>query len=61
MFTFTNNSILLCSNNIKVESAGQLNVQHVVIDYVLGIPTGATGTWFNVKDNIMNSISGVSS
>ena len=61
MFTLTNNSILLCSNNIKVDSAGQLNVQNVVTNYVLGIPTGTTGTWFSVKDGIMNSISGVSS
>jgi hypothetical protein len=36
-------------------------VQHVVTNYVLGIATGTTGTWFSVKDGIMNSISGVSS
>ncbi len=57
----TNNSILLCSNNIKVDSAGQLNVQHVTTNYALGIPTGTTGAWFSVKDGIMNSISGISS
>ena len=61
MFTMTNNSILLCSNNIKVDSEGQLNVQNVVTNYVLGIATGTTGTWFSVKNSIMNSISGVSS
>jgi hypothetical protein len=61
MFTMTNNSMLLCSNNIKVDSEGQLNVQHVVTDYVFGIPTGTTGTWFSVKDSIRNSISGVTS
>ena len=61
MFTMTNNSILLCSNNIKVDSVGQLNVQNVVTNYVLGIATGTTGTWFSVKDSIINSISGVSS
>jgi hypothetical protein len=61
MFTMTNNSILLCSNNIKVDSEGQLNVQNVVTNYVLGIATGTTGTWFSVKNSIMNSISGVTS
>ncbi len=50
----TNNSILLCSNNIKFDSAGQLNVQNVVTNYVLGIATGTTGTWSSVKDSIMN-------
>ena len=34
--------------------------QNVVTDYVLGIATGTTGTWFNVKNNILNSISAVS-
>jgi hypothetical protein len=57
----TNDSILFCSNNIKVDSSGQLNVQNVVTNYVLGIATGTTGTWFSVRDSIMNSISGVSS
>ncbi len=61
MFTMTNDSILFCSNNIKVDSSGQLNVQNVVTNYVLGIATGTTGTWFSVRDSIMNSISGVSS
>jgi hypothetical protein len=28
---------------------------------VLGIATGTTGTWFSVKDSIINSISGVTS
>ena len=59
LFTFTNNSILLCSNNVKVDNEGQLNVQNVVTNYVLGIATGTTGTWFSVKNSIMNSISGV--
>ena len=61
LFTFTNNSILLCSNNVKVDNEGQLNVQNVVTNYVLGIATGTTGTWFSVKNSIMNSISGVTS
>jgi hypothetical protein len=33
----------------------------VVTDYVLGIPTGTAGTWFSVKDGIINSVGGVSS
>ncbi len=28
---------------------------------MLGIATGTTGTWFSVKDSIINSISGVTS
>jgi hypothetical protein len=36
--------LLLASDNIIVDGAGQLNVQHVVTNYVLGIPTGTTGT-----------------
>ncbi len=61
LFYQTGNSLFLTSDNIKVDSDGQLNVQNVVTNYVLGIATGTTGTWFSVKDSIVNSISGVSS
>ncbi len=58
----TNSSMLLCSNNLKVDNSGQLNVQNVVVtNYVLGIAVGTNGTWFSVKDGIMNCISGFSS
>ena len=60
IFTKTGNSMLLASDNIIVDGTGQLNVQNVVTNYVLGIATGTTGTWFSVKDSIINSISGVS-
>ena len=61
LFTSTGNSLFLASDNIKVDSAGQLNVQNVITNYTLGIPSGTTGTWLSVKDSIINSISGVSS
>jgi hypothetical protein len=60
LFTKMGNSLLLASDNIIVDGAGQLNVQNLVTNYVLGIPTGTTGTWFSVKDGIINAISGVS-
>jgi hypothetical protein len=47
LFTMTNNSILLCSNNIEVDSSGQLNVQHVTTNYALGIPIGYD--WYMVQ------------
>jgi hypothetical protein len=60
LFTSTGNSLFLASDNIKVDSDGQLNVQNIVTQYVLGITSGTIGTWLNVKDGITNSISGVS-
>ena len=45
LFTSTGNSLFLASDNIKVDSAGQLNVQNVVPNYTLGIPSGTTGTF----------------
>ena len=44
MFTMTNNSTLLCSNKIMVDSSGDLNV------YIT-----ATNTWVNVGNNLLNS------
>jgi hypothetical protein len=40
---------------------GDLNVCKIDITYTLGIPTGSTSTWYNVKDALINSISGVTS
>ena len=61
LFTSTGNSLFLASDNIKLDSEGQLNVQNIVTNYILGIASGTVGTWLNVKDGITNSISGVSS
>jgi hypothetical protein len=40
---------------------GDLNVCKIDITYTLGIPTGSTSTWYNVKDALINSISGITS
>ncbi len=39
---------------------GDLNVCKIDI-YTLGMPTGSTSSWYNVKDALINSISGDSS
>jgi hypothetical protein len=60
LLTKTGNSLFCASDNIIIDGTGQLNVQNVVRNYVLGIATGTTGTWFSVKDSIMISISAIS-
>ncbi len=61
MFTQTGGSTFIVNGQNKIDMFGDLNVCKIDITYTLGIPTGSTSTWYNVKDALINSISGVTS
>jgi hypothetical protein len=44
MFTINNNSTLICSNKVIVDSSGELNVY-----------LAAGNRWINVSNNLLNS------